>query len=206
MIVIGLPMLLNYTFYNFIIFGISWDLIWIFWCYNACIAAYYFPGYYFITCYYLKFRLNSFEKRVKNFIKFSNHLPMRRKLLTIRRLLDDHNEMCHQIDDYNRFWKKYLTITYSIFITLICFITYTVFYSSIKWYFHLQYCVVLSAHLLLITILTYSASEVSHFNHILFNEFNSIFAKNNFPINFQLKVSLNLKLFQNYMRSDFFNI
>jgi len=189
MTVIGLPMIINYSLYNFIIFGISWIIIWAIWVYLAFIAAYYFPGYYFITCYYLKLRLTSIAKRMKNLVNSSNHLSFKGRQLTIRRLLEDHNKLCQQIDNYNKFWRKYITITYSIYVTLVCFIIYTVFYSSIKWFFRLEYCIVLSAHLLLITIITYSGSSVSQFSHILFRDLSSIYAKNHFPIEIQLKVS-----------------
>jgi len=154
----------------------------------VCIGSYYFPGYYLITCYYLKLRLTSIEKRIKSLLKFSNHLSMRGKVSIIKRLLEEHNNICQQIDNYNQFWKKYLTITFSIYVTLVCFITYTVFYSTIKWFFRLEYCIVLSAHILLLTILTYSASSVSHFNHILFRELYSLLANKSFPIAHKLMV------------------
>jgi hypothetical protein len=130
--VIAIPMILNYTLYNFILFGISWLIIWGVWCYNVSVSVNYFPGYYFITCYHLKLRLISIEKRLRNFIDHSDHLSLRGSLLTIRKILEDHNSLCQQINIYNMFWRKYLTTTYCIFLLLISFLSYTVFFFSYK--------------------------------------------------------------------------
>ncbi len=175
---------------NFLVFGISWTLIWGVWCYHSCKAAFYFPGYFFIICYYLKLRLSSIDKRLKNFIKHSKHSPMKLKISMIRHLLRDHNNLCKQIDEYNQFWKKYLTITYVLFVFLICFITYVVFISPIKWFVRIECMAILSGHLLLVFIITYSASTVSHFNEIIFRDLYSVFVGNRFPISIKLKVRL----------------
>ncbi len=180
---------------NFLVFGISWTIIWGVWCYHSCKAAFYFPGYFFIVCYYLKLRLSSIDKRLKNFMKYSKHSSMKLKISMIRHLLRDHNNLCKQIDEYNQFWKKYLTITYVIFVFLICFITYVVFISPIKWFIRIDCMALLSGHLLLVFILTYSASTVSHFNEILFRDLYSVCVGNRFPISIKLKVKLKDKKF-----------
>jgi len=131
---------------------------------------------------------------VKNFLRFANHLPVRGRLSTIKRFLEDHNHLCQQIDSYNKFWQKYLTMSYSIFLFLVCFLSYVVFISPIKWFLRLEYSLVLSAHILLLIIITYSASSVSHFNHILFRDLNSVYVRNNFPIDIKFKVSFKFKI------------
>jgi len=68
---------------------------------------------------------------------------MKLKLSMIRRLLRDHNDLCKQIDEYNEYWKKYLTVTYLTFISVTCFVSYIVFISDIKWYTRIEYSVVL---------------------------------------------------------------
>ncbi len=108
----------------------------------------------------------------------------------IRRLLKDHNNLCKQIDEYNEYWKKYLTVTYVIFVFLVCFITYVVFISAIKWFARIEYTTVLSAHILLVLIITYSASTVSHSNEIIFCDLYSVCVGNRFPIAIKLKVRL----------------
>jgi hypothetical protein len=181
---------LSYSLANFLVFGISWTIIWSVWSYHSNEAAFYFPGYFFIVCYYLKLRLSSIDKRLKNFIKYSKRFSMISNISIIRRLLRDHNKLCKQIDEYNEYWKKYLTLTYVIFVFLICFITYVVFISSIKWFVRIEYTAVLLAHLLLVLIITYSASTVSHFNEIIFRDLYSVCVKNRFPITIKLKVRL----------------
>jgi hypothetical protein len=125
---------LKYSLTNFLVFGILWTTIWGVWCYHSTKASFYLAGYYFIVCYYLKLRLSSIEKRLKDFIKYSKHCSLRSKISMIRRLLRDHNNLCKQIDEYNQYWKKYLTISYLIFVFLVCFLSYGVFISPIEWF------------------------------------------------------------------------
>jgi hypothetical protein len=158
--VIGLVVVLNYSLANFLVFRFSWIIIWSIWSYYANKADFYFPGYFFITCYHLKLRLSSTEKRLKNFMKYSKHSSMRSKISTISRLLRDHNNFCKQIDEYNQYWKKYLTLTYIIVLSVVLFIfiLYFIFISPIKWFARIKFSLVLSAHLLLILRLLFRTS------------------------------------------------
>jgi hypothetical protein len=179
---------LNYSLVNFLLFGISWPTIWSVWGYMCCKVAYYFPGYFFIICYHLKFRLSSIDKRLKNFMKYSNHFSLVSKITIMRRLLREHNNLCKQIHDYNEFWKKYLTLAYVIAVSAVCFLSYVVFLSQVKWFPRLVYIVVLVSHIQLLAIITYSASNVSQFNEIIFRDLYSIYVRNHFPTSFKLKV------------------
>jgi hypothetical protein len=190
-----LVFILRYSFANFLVFGISWTMIWGIWGYHSCKAAFYFPGYFFIVCYHLKQRLSSIEKRLTNFMNYSKCYSMTSKISMIRRLLRDHNNLCKQIYEHNQYWKKYLTLTYVIFVFLVCFLSYVVFLSAIKWFVRIEYSLVLSAHILIVLIITYSASTVSHFNEIIFRDLHSVCVGNHFPPSIKLKVRLKQKNF-----------
>jgi len=92
---------LNYDFVDFLLFGLTWILISLIWCYHCCIVAYYFPGYFFIVCYYLKLRLKTFVKRLKIFKTSLKRYPNMAKLLKVKLLLEEHNDLCKQIHHYN---------------------------------------------------------------------------------------------------------
>ena len=188
LIAILFVMILNFNFVDLLLFGITWDTIWGFWCYNACIIAYYLPGYYFIVCYFLKLRLQSIEISLNSLKTNKKFASLKAKIITTRIILKDHNYICLQIKDYNKFWSKYLTVTYSIFILLVCFISFVVFISPIKWFARMEYSIVLSAHVLLILIITYSASTVSHFNFKITQNLFSICIQNDYPLNYKIKV------------------
>jgi hypothetical protein len=180
--------ILHYSLANFLVFGIPWAMIWTVWGYNLAKVAYFFPGYFFIICYHLKFRLSSIEKRLKNFMKYSNRLTMASKISFIRCLLRDHNNLCKQIDDYNQYWKKYLTLAYVIAVSTVCFLSYVVLLSPIQLIARILYAVVLSSQIHLLAIITYSASNVSQFNEIIFRDLHSIFVGNHFPTSVKLQV------------------
>jgi len=187
--IIGIPMALNYSLIHWLLFGITWTKIWGIWLYNGTMASFYYPGYFFIVCYYLKLKLNSIRIKLNIIRNKSKSLAKNKKILMIRRLLEEHNDICQQISNYNKYWKKYLSIAYSIFLSIICVLTYvTLIYPGLKWFLRLEYIISLSAHLLLIFIITYSASSVSHYNLILCKNLHSFYAKNSFPIDFKIKV------------------
>ncbi len=189
----AVPYALNYTLTNFLLFGIFWIIIWLIWGYNVCAGSYYFPGYFFIVCYHLKQRLNSIKIRLNIIRNKSKKLNPNEKLLTITTLLREHNDICEQISNYNKYWRKYLTITYSIYLSIICILSYdTLINSKLKWSLRSEFGIVLLAHFLLIFIITYSASTVSHFNLILYRSLNSFWVENyvHFPIAIRIKVSI----------------
>ncbi len=189
MFIIGIPMALNYSLIHWLLFGITWTTIWGIWLYNATMAAFYYPGYFFIVCYYLKLKLNSIRIKLNIIRNKSKSLAKNKKILMIRRLLEEHNDICQQISNYNIYWRKYLSITYSIFLSVICILTYVaLIYSGLKWFMRIEYLIVLSAHLLLIFIITFSASIVSDYNLILYKDLHSICAENWFPIDVKIKV------------------
>jgi hypothetical protein len=185
---VGILTILNYDIYDFILYGISWVIIWTVWCYYACIAIYWSPGYFFIVCYYLKLRLISFQIRLKTFSQRINRLSMKTKSFLIKGFVKEHNELCQQIFIYNKFWRKYLTIALTIFVLLICFLTYLIFIAPMKWYFRLELLITLFGHILLVFIITYSASTISHFNSIIARDLYSICFNAKAPILEKLKV------------------
>jgi hypothetical protein len=203
-VVIGLPMALNYGLVNWLLFGISWTTFWGIWSYNITKIIYFFAGYYFTVCYHLKQRLNSIRIRLNIIRNKSKILTTKMKISMLRRLSEEHNDLCQQISNYNKYWKKYLTIAYSIFLSITCVLTYvTLIYSGLKWFLRIEYLIILSAHLLLIYIITYSAASVSDINLILYKDLHSICAKNCFPINIKIKVRF-IKNLNNKMKKKKF--
>jgi hypothetical protein len=186
--IIGITTFLNYSLVNFIIFGIPWSIIFGIFAYKASMSAYYFSGYFSIMCYYLKQRLNSIRKRLEIMPK---SLSSDEKILRISRILDEHNDICQQIFHYNKYWKKFLTLNYSIFLLIICILSYVVFISpELKWPLRLEYSIILSAHLLFLFVTTYSASTVSHFNLILNRDLHSFCSEKHLTIDNKFKVRL----------------
>jgi hypothetical protein len=185
---VGILTILNYDIYDFLLYGITWVIIWTVWCYYVCLAIYWPPGYLFIVCYYLKLRLISFQIRLKTFSQRINRLSMKTKSFLIKCFLKEHNELCQQIFIYNKFWRKYLTITLTIFVLLICFLIYLLFIAPMKWYFRFELSIALSGHILLVFVVTYSASIISHFNSVIVRDLYSICFNAKVPIVEKLKV------------------
>lgn len=179
---------LNYTLFDFVVFGIPWTLIWIIWDYFIITGLYWMPAYYFIVCFYVKLRLRSVYKKLNKMIVRKKSIPIVLKYFKAFNIIKEHNEICVTINNYNKFWRKYLSITSIIFILLICFLSYVVFIAPNKWYLHLEFAVVLSAHILTVLNISYSASSVSYYNRILYENLHSLIANSNFPTVMKLRV------------------
>jgi len=194
-VIIGCIPVLLYTFgsnlslYDFLIFGILWTIFYPFYCYFSCSAAYWLPAYYYIVCYYFKLRFNSIQNKLKNLIFQEKSSNLRKNLIIIKQILKEHNDLCQRIDSYNKYWRKHLTITSLTFIIEICFLSYVVFIAPMYWSLQLEFALLLYIHILIVLVLTYSASTVSHFNYTIFRDFNSVYAKFDFPVSIKLRVS-----------------
>jgi len=188
-VVMAITSAFNYNLMDFFLFGISWSILAMIWGYHVCIAVYYFAGYYFIVSYYLNSRLNSLVKLVKSFENSVKYSSTKVKSLKITELLIEHNDLCVQINDYNKYWKKYLSSTLSILLSLICFLSYVVFFPPMDWLLRFEFAVALSAHIIVVLIVTYSASSITDFNEILYRDLHSISVKLKFSTDVKLKVS-----------------
>jgi hypothetical protein len=116
-----------------------------------------------------------------------NSLSMKTKSFLIKSILKEHNELCQQIFIYNKFWRKYLTITLTIFVLLICFLTYLTFIAPMKWYLRFQISIALLGQILLVFIVTYCASTISHFNSVIVRDLYSICFNAKVPLIEKLK-------------------
>ncbi len=75
-----------------------------------------------------------------------------------------------------------------IFVFLICLI-YLLFVAPMKWFLRFELSTSLSGHILLIFVVTYSASTISYFNSVIVRDLYSICLNAKVPILENLKVS-----------------
>lgn len=116
----------NYKWEHILYFGIiATFLHYLTLSYGAPIFFYSFL-YYYIVIEYCKLRLIAFNNYITNFnSELTNRntlMPITRKLSRIEKILMTHNEICHSIEVYNRFWMwYYFALTYTLIPTnLMC--------------------------------------------------------------------------------------
>jgi hypothetical protein len=185
MLAIIMILYINYELYDFLMYGIIWIIIWTVWIYYVSVVIYWFPSYYFIICYYLKRQLLILENDIKN-IKRSR-IAISRKEALIRRIFENHHKICHKITIYNNYWQKYLSQSFMIFLTIILFLSYLYFFTPMPWFLKLEFSIVLLVHFLILIVLLYSSSSVSHFSITTYKLLQSI-ALEDFSIRSKLKV------------------
>jgi hypothetical protein len=185
----------NYSVYDFCVFGILWIILLTVWAFLICYAHYWPPGYFSIVCYYLKLRITAFRFKFNNFKTASGQPSLKISSVFIKKTLREHNNLCIKISEYNKYWKIYLTISILIYILVICFLSYLIFITRLDLVFRIEFLIILSAHLLLLFIITYSASSISHYNRVLFHDLYSFSVKNKLQIHSKLMVSIYLEKF-----------
>ncbi len=188
-IVLIISIAFNYNTYDFCIFGILWIILWTVWGLLICYALYWPPGYFSIVCYYLKLRIAAFRFKLINFKAASGQPSLKMRSRSIEKILREHNNLCIKISEYNKYWKIYLTISILIFIVIISFLSYLIFIARLNLFLRFEYLIILSAHLLLLFIITYSASSISHYNKVLFCDLYTFSVKNKLHIHSKLMVS-----------------
>ncbi len=172
-------------------YGIIWIIFWAVWMYYACVVIYWFPSYYYIICYYFKTQFRILENDIKLIKRSQNNIPVLRKEALMKRMIKNHNEICTKLTNYNNFWQKYLSQTFIIFLTIILFLSYLYFFTNMPPIPKFEFTIVLSVHILLIIILLYSSSLVSHVSITTYKLLQSI-AVENFTVISKLKVSKEL--------------
>lgn len=67
-LIITLTFYLNYSTYNFLVFGLPWVAVWTLWTYSGCRVVYWLPSYYFVYCYYLKLKIKTVNQRLERLV------------------------------------------------------------------------------------------------------------------------------------------
>jgi hypothetical protein len=81
--------------------------------------------YYFIVCYCVEIRFNSFNKEL-----FERKLLF--KIRHIEEIIGEHNRICNDIQEYDKFWRKYYFILcYTIIPLNLMFLQQLLFYNLI---------------------------------------------------------------------------
>jgi ABC-type multidrug transport system fused ATPase/permease subunit len=178
----------NYAFEDFLTYGIIWSFIWTVWVYYACVVIYWLPSYFYIICYYFKTQFRILENHIKLIKRSQNNILVLRKEALIMRFIKNHNEICRKLTNFNNFWQKYLSQTFMIFLTIILFLSYLYFFTNMPPIPKFEFTIILSFHVLVIVILLYSSSSVSHVSITTYKLLQSI-AVENFTVRSKLKVS-----------------
>lgn len=71
-VIITLLFYFNFSFEDFLYFGIPWALVWTLWTYCGCMVVYWLPSYYFVYCYYLKLRIKTINDELKKTLASTN--------------------------------------------------------------------------------------------------------------------------------------
>jgi len=184
-------MYINYETRDFFIFGIVWITIWSVWAYYASVVIYWFPTYFYIICYYIKIQLKFIDRDIRN-LKYTP-IPVQLKEILLIKLLVKHQNIYRKIKIYDKYWRKYLSQSFIIFLTIILFLSYLYFFTSMPFFMKLEFTIILTVHVFMLIVLTYSASSVSDFSITTYKLLQSI-SVGNFSIRSKFKVRKNFYL------------
>jgi hypothetical protein len=110
-IILGIVLLaINFNFIDVLKYGIISLLLYYLFCIPFLTLITYGFFYYFIVCYYFKIRFKSLELFITNLTNGS-----RLKFSSFRAVIKQHNSICKDMKNYNRFWSKYyFALNYTI--------------------------------------------------------------------------------------------
>lgn len=101
------------------IIGFTWLVVLSLWAFYNSGSIYMMAAYYDVLCYYFTLRFEKVNADIDMIISPDAFLDSKERHAMLHRILQEHNHLCKKLDEYNRFWSKY--VMYSFFISpLIC--------------------------------------------------------------------------------------
>ncbi|CAG2161527.1 unnamed protein product [Oppiella nova] len=110
-------------------FALLWATILIVWVYYCTAYAYIGYGHFISLAYYFRMRFHKVNEDIESIIAPDNRMKPNERCATLHHVLNEHNELCIKIKQYNVFWAKYLMYTYFMFVAIICYSTFQAFFT-----------------------------------------------------------------------------
>lgn len=102
--------------------GMCWLVILSVWNFYNSGSIYMLAGFYDILCYYFRLRFEKVNSDIDVMISPNVQMTSKERHALLYSILQEHNFLCKKLDEYNRFWSKYVMYTYFI-APLICIYT-----------------------------------------------------------------------------------
>jgi len=97
----------KFEFWYFLKFCLLSFTIFIFWCVYVTAIPYFGIGYFYFVIYYCKLRIRNINENVEDLINKSFF-----SLTSVDDLIEDHNNICEMINNYNKLWRN----VYALFV------------------------------------------------------------------------------------------
>ncbi|CAG2115416.1 unnamed protein product [Medioppia subpectinata] len=110
-------------------YTILWAVILTVWVYYCSAYAYIAYGHFISLAYYFRMRYHKVNEDIESIIAPDNRMKPNERCTTLQHVLNEHNELCIKIKQYNIFWAKYLMYTYFMFVAVICYTTFQAFFT-----------------------------------------------------------------------------
>jgi hypothetical protein len=179
---------INFNYSDLINYGILSAIIYFFWASSIAPVITFSILYYLIVCYYCKIRFKSFndylnslrDEKIRAFINYK----------TIDQLIKDHNSICSDIKNYNKFWQKYyIALTYTLIpinllsLQLLCFedLLFPVFFSTLSCFLG-----TIISHLMINSITASITSEASK----SYKSLHEFYLQMNYSLNIRRKLNV----------------
>ncbi|XP_054163085.1 uncharacterized protein LOC128960939 [Oppia nitens] len=111
-------------------YTLLWAIVLTIWCYFNSALIYISYGHFNTLAYYFRMRFHKVNEDIESIIAPDNRMKPNERCATLHHVLNEHNELCIKIKQYNLFWSKYLVYTYFIFVAVICYTTFQAFFTS----------------------------------------------------------------------------
>lgn len=102
--------------------GMIWLVILSIWNFYNSGTIYMLAAYYDILCYYFRLRFEKVNSDIDVVVSPLIQMTSKERHALMFSILQEHNFLCKKLDEYNRFWSKYVMYTYFI-APLICIYT-----------------------------------------------------------------------------------
>ena len=130
-------------------------------CYYLCYDSHLASTFLYLIFYFLNLRIESLNQRLDQLIEKYRELNARNITRMATKLIEEHNSICKQIGDFNRFWSKYLFYMLLSLMPLSLFMLNQVIFKEMQVLYKMMNVLAVIIAWLFIFVISYFASMVS---------------------------------------------
>jgi hypothetical protein len=151
-------------------------------------------GFLYLLFHFIRLRIETLNNKMKQMITdHRNGKDTTNTLRVSRQLVDHHIIICRQINQFNKFWSKYLLFLLITLIPLNLFLLNQVLFKDMQLYSYALNCFIVFISWVFVFFVSFCASQIPKGMHLTANKLytiQTIISENNGPFNANIKLAL----------------
>ncbi|KAH7644892.1 uncharacterized protein LOC124499942 [Dermatophagoides farinae] len=169
--------------------SLFWTIILCLWTYFGSALIFVSYSYFYTLATYFRLRFCKVNNDIETIISPETRLKPNERCAMLYHILCEHNKICVEIHEYNRFWSKYIMQTYFLFVAIICYTSFQAFFTYNTYTVRtVMFAMTLEASYLL-TRVSIAASRIANEAHASYGRLIRV-TFNKYPVELQIQLRM----------------